>query len=852
MFTLVFLRETLSNIYDKILAMKTLSILPLSLLLISKVYSQKTWTGPASGGSWALAANWSGNAVPTANDIVIFPPGISGTISSVNAGSNITLGGLIVRSNSNIKLTNSSNKTITIANGSGINDLFIETGATLTLGTNVDITLGAGTATNNTIGNISGTMVVNTGRTFDTNNGNVVTTVNGTIQNEGTVTGNAAKLFFSNGSYYIHARAGGSIPTANWNSGSTCKITGLTGSDAGNDNQAFGNLIYECPNMTGTRNLGANGLSVAGNLEIINTGSAVLKLNLNNLSVGGNLAVSGGVFRIGDNTNRTITVAGSVSISGGTIQMSTGNNAADRGTLVISGNFSHNGGTITETSSGRGSINFAGNSIQSFYKNASAVISDNIDFTINPGATVDFGTSVLDGSTGNFNLSDNAKMITENTDGFCSSGNNGAIQVSGVRTFSSEADYEFRGEATGNFTTTVDPQVRNFIVNNTAGDINLSRSMTVNGSLILTAGALTTSISNLITIGATGFSTVATNTSFVNGPIAKVFAAPLTGFTFPVGKSGAGHRNIAVTAPSASSTFVAEFFRTVPPSGALGSGLTQISACEYWNLSRISGAAGTSTRVILSWENTSGCGLGQYVTDQTALRVAHLTGGTWVNEGYLASTGSNGSGTITSGNLLTAFSPFALASGFASENPLRVLIDNVTARQLNNGIQLEWTNLTEKDVANYVIERSRDGKDFTAINSQLALGNNDQRMQYKSFDASPLPGVNFYRIKVVETTGKSIYSKILNVNLDNRKTTMLLYPNPVTGGIATLSLGGLKPGQFDIQVINIAGKKIISKRLNVMGIATTQNLDFSALVPGVYRITVTGNAYRETKTFVLQ
>jgi hypothetical protein len=42
-----------------------------------------------------------------------------------------------------------------------------------------------------------------------------------------------------------------------------------------------------------------------------------------------------------------------------------------------------------------------------------------------------------------------------------------------------------------------------------------------------------------------------------------------------------------------------------------------------------------------------------------------------------------------------------------------------------------------------------------------------------------------------------MYSNILNVNLDIRKTTMLLYPNPVTGGTATLTLGGLKPGRFD-------------------------------------------------------
>jgi hypothetical protein len=107
----------------------------------------------------------------------------------------------------------------------------------------------------------------------------------------------------------------------------------------------------------------------------------------------------------------------------------------------------------------------------------------------------------------------------------------------------------------------------------------------------------------------------------------------------------------------------------------------------------------------------------------------------------------------------------------------------------------------------YVIERSADGEDFEAIYTQPALSNNDQKMQYKSFDTSPFPGANFYRIKLIETSGRSMYSKILNVNLDFRKTTMLLYPNPAAGGIATLSLGGLKPGQFDLQLMNMGVKK---------------------------------------------
>jgi Secretion system C-terminal sorting domain len=835
--------------------MMKLRILSLAILTAYTSSAQKIWDGPSTGGSWATATNWNNNTLPVANDIVIFPTGISGTISNVNSGNNITLGGLIVQGNSNITLTNTSSRTVTIANGTGASDFSIDAAATLTMGTNVNISLAAGTSTNNTTANINGLLLISTGRTYNTNSGNVLTTVGGTIQNAGTVTSNAARLLFSNGSMYIHDRAGGNIPNATWNTNSTCKVTGLTGADAGNDNQAFGNLVYDCPGMTGTtRILGASGLSVAGNLEIINTGAAVLVQGLTPLTVGGNLVLKGGVFRIGDNTDRILDVTGNVSVEGATLQMSTGNNAADRGILNVAGNFSQSAGTITETLNGRGVVNFNGNTIQSFSKNVLATVSNNIDFTINGGSSVDFGSSVLNGSTGTFTVSNNARIITANADGFYSTGNNGTIQVGGVRTYSSTADYEFRGTHTGIFTTSTNPQVRNLIVNNnTTGNVVMSQPMTVNGVLTLTAGLLTTSATNLLTISATGSASAATNTSFVNGPMAKVFAAPLTGFTFPVGKSGTGFRNIGITAPSGASTFRAEFFRALPPAGILGTGITQLSACEYWDLSRTAGAASVSTRVILSWETNSVCGSLQYVTQISTLKVAHLTGGTWVNEGYQSTTGTNSSGTITSGNAINTFSPFALAGSGPADNPLAVLFSNIKAYENNGGIQIEWSNMTEKDMANYFVERSVNGRDFIVIGQRLPRSNQNEKVSYNAFDPAPAPGSNFYRIRAMETTGKIVYSKVMNVNLMDIKKGLALYPNPVSGRVITIGLAGIKRGQYNLRIVSVTGKDIHKETIFSEGNTLTQTLDLPMSVKaGLYSIIITGEDYRESKSFIVQ
>ena len=477
--------------------------------------------------------------------------------------------------------------------------------------------------------------------------------------------------------------------------------------------------------------------------------------------------------------------------------------------------------------------------------------------TVNAGATLDASTFVISSQLdpdvptpatafAHFNLLAAARFITANATGV-----QGSVNTTNNLTasLSSAADYEFQGASTGVFVTTTPNSIRDLIINNTSGNVTLALPMNVTRTLLLTAGLLTTTATNLPTITATGTATPATSTSFVNGPLAK---SGTTAFTFPVGKSGAGFRKIGITTPSGSATFRAEFFRASPPTGTLESALKRVSGCEYWDLSKTAGAAGVSANVILSWEANSNCG-GAYVTDPTSLRVAHLAGGVWIDEGRSASTGDNTAGTVTSSDAPTTFSPFALGSSSAVENPLPIVFANVKAYEKNNGVQIEWSNLTEKDVAGYTVERSVNGIDFNAIDQQSPTSNQNDKADYNAFDANPSTGVNFYRIKAEETAGKIVYSKVLSVSLGKAHTGLRLYPNPVNGNQVTVSLSNIKAGQYILRVINTAGQDVYRLTIYNQGSTMTQALELpSAIKPGVYKMLITGDGYRENKTFVIQ
>ncbi len=396
----------------------------------------------------------------------------------------------------------------------------------------------------------------------------------------------------------------------------------------------------------------------------------------------------------------------------------------------------------------------------------------------------------------------------------------------------------------------VNTNFNNLTINNAAG-VSLFQNENISGVLKLTNGLVTPFFSAVLTMNEGSTVSGASNTSFVNGPMAKI---GVTAFTFPVGKFGSGIRTIGITAPSTSSTFMAEFLRNDPHTlgATLGTGLTQISACEYWTLDRLVGTGNAET--VLSWESASSCGSSTaYVTDLLSLRVAHFTGGMWVNEGRLTTSGSMTAGTITSNNSVGNFSPFALASSSSNTNSLPVVFADVKAYEKNNGVQIEWSNLTEKDVAKYTIERSANGRDFSSIRQQLPVSNQNDKADYNALDALPLSGVNYYRNKAEETPGKIVYSKILSVNTGAQARGMKLYPNPVSGNQLTISFTNLKRGQYRLRVINNAGQDVFRQIITNHGRSLTQTLDLPVSVkPGVYNMLVTGDDYRESKMFIVQ
>ena len=294
-----------------------------------------------------------------------------------------------------------------------------------------------------------------------------------------------------------------------------------------------------------------------------------------------------------------------------------------------------------------------------------------------------------------------------------------------------------------------------------------------------------------------------------------------------------------------------QFFQTMIKAMPKGGSLIQISGCEYWTLNRTAG--GGTGRVVLSWESTSACGgTWGYVGSLGGLAVARLNGGTWADEGSFGTTGNTVSGTLTSNTATLDFTAtFALGTTTTS-NALPVMFADVKAFQKNSGVQVEWTNLTERDMVSYTVERSADGQSWAAINQQAPRSNVNDRESYSTFDGAPFNGVNFYRIKALDISGKIVLSKTMKVDINSKQNGFAIFPNPVRGNQLSLSFN-LSKGQYTVKVLNGNGQQVMIQRISHNGGSITQTLDLpGSVTPGVYNMVISGGDYRASKMFIVQ
>lgn len=177
----------------------------------------------------------------------------------------------------------------------------------------------------------------------------------------------------------------------------------------------------------------------------------------------------------------------------------------------------------------------------------------------------------------------------------------------------------------------------------------------------------------------------------------------------------------------------------------------------------------------------------------------------------------------------------------------------VKASLTEKQVRIDWSMVNENNVKGYTVERSADGKTFTALTAVNAKANDNSTVSYDATDANPLSGMNYYRIKATDVNGKITYSAIVRIKTNDTKATVTVYPNPVKGEQLNIQLNGLSKGTYSVRLYNNLGQEVYGGNLQVTQTAMSQTLNIAALkVTGVYTLRITNGEETIEQTIVAQ
>lgn len=113
-----------------------------------------------------------------------------------------------------------------------------------------------------------------------------------------------------------------------------------------------------------------------------------------------------------------------------------------------------------------------------------------------------------------------------------------------------------------------------------------------------------------------------------------------------------------------------------------------------------------------------------------------------------------------------------------SIGPLPVTLASFDAERKESVTLVTWSTTSEINSKEFEIQRSTDGKSWTAIGTLPAIGTGSEKENYQFTDLLPESGLNYYRLKMIDQDDSYAFSQIRSVHFTEFSWAKL-YPNPV-------------------------------------------------------------------------
>jgi hypothetical protein len=177
--------------------------------------------------------------------------------------------------------------------------------------------------------------------------------------------------------------------------------------------------------------------------------------------------------------------------------------------------------------------------------------------------------------------------------------------------------------------------------------------------------------------------------------------------------------------------------------------------------------------------------------------------------------------------------------------PIKVL--SFDAAKEGSSIKISWKVSDNETGDFFVVEKSADGKNFTAIETVQTNGMKGVSEYTSSDNASA--GTTYYRLKIVNRDNSVSYSKVVIVKGENENVEVKVLNNPATANL-NINYKADKQINSTLKVYSMSGAQVYQTKLNVAAGTNNISVPVSHLQNGSYVVVIDSVQGRKAIQFV--
>jgi Right handed beta helix region len=169
--------------------------------------------------------------------------------------------------------------------------------------------------------------------------------------------------------------------------------------------------------------------------------------------------------------------------------------------------------------------------------------------------------------------------------------------------------------------------------------------------------------------------------------------------------------------------------------------------------------------------------------------------------------------------------------------PIKLLDFNVIENSGKNILQ--WKTATESNSDYFNVERSSNGQSFGVIGRVSATGFSTNDITYNFTDASPLTGINYYRLSMVDKDNSSEYSKIVSTSAKKYQSLSIATAQLSAGKnniVATVA--STKNQKATFILFDATGRVLITEGIALQKGLTTLSKNTGTIPGGIYYLKI--------------